>query len=222
MAEHACGEAKDEGWGRGKRPVINVSYGQAVNYTEWLSDKTGKQYRLPTEAEWEYAARAGSQRARYWGNGDERACQFANVADQSLKSKFPDATYPNGEKIIFLNATMVTQKPPRWAASSLMPSAYMTCWAMSRNGWKTAGTATTRGRRQMAALGPRGIAPGASCAAAVGTTNPRTCARPTATGTSPRNATTIWASVSPARFHAGTGPITVGTGVHGSVQRRSW
>jgi len=58
----------DQGWGRGKRPVINVTWHDAVAYTEWLSQKTGKAYRLPTEAEWEYAARAGTTIDYWWGN----------------------------------------------------------------------------------------------------------------------------------------------------------
>jgi formylglycine-generating enzyme required for sulfatase activity len=58
----------DEGWGRGNRPVINVSWQDARQYTSWLSRKTGQRYRLPSEAEWEYAARAGATTPYYWGD----------------------------------------------------------------------------------------------------------------------------------------------------------
>ena len=60
--------ADDEGWGRGRRAVINVSWEDAVAYAKWLSDRTGERYRLPSEAEWEYAARAGSTTKYSWGN----------------------------------------------------------------------------------------------------------------------------------------------------------
>jgi formylglycine-generating enzyme required for sulfatase activity len=65
----------DRGWGRGNRPVINVSWHDAVAYAEWLSEQTGKKYRLPTEAEWEYAARGGTSTKYWWGNniGKNRA-----------------------------------------------------------------------------------------------------------------------------------------------------
>ena len=65
----------DEGWGRGTRPVINVSWLDAQAYTRWLSKITGERYRLPSEAEWEYVARAGSSTAYSWGNeiGSNRA-----------------------------------------------------------------------------------------------------------------------------------------------------
>ncbi len=62
------GKPDDEGWGRGNRPVINVSWDDATAYTAWLSTQTGKAYRLPTEAEWEYAARAGTETKYWWGN----------------------------------------------------------------------------------------------------------------------------------------------------------
>ena len=58
----------DEGWGRGWRPVINVSWEDAVAYTQWLSAETGKRYRLPSEAEWEYAARSGTTTKYSWGD----------------------------------------------------------------------------------------------------------------------------------------------------------
>ncbi len=57
----------DEGWGRGRRPVINVSWDDAQGYLLWLKTKTGRDYRLPSEAEWEYAARGGSTTAYWWG-----------------------------------------------------------------------------------------------------------------------------------------------------------
>lgn len=59
---------EDEGWGRGRRPVINVSWQDAKQYVEWLSRKTGENYRLLSEAEWEYVARAGTTTGFYFGN----------------------------------------------------------------------------------------------------------------------------------------------------------
>lgn len=58
----------DQGWGRGRRPVVNVGWEEAQAYVRWLSAKTGKKYRLPSEAEWEYAARAGTRTAYPWGD----------------------------------------------------------------------------------------------------------------------------------------------------------
>jgi formylglycine-generating enzyme required for sulfatase activity len=57
----------DQGWGHGTRPVINISWNDVQGYVAWLSKQTGKPYRLLSEAEWEYAARAGSDKAYSWG-----------------------------------------------------------------------------------------------------------------------------------------------------------
>jgi formylglycine-generating enzyme required for sulfatase activity len=74
----------DEHWGREDRPVLNVSWADAKEYAQWLSKKAGKPYRLLTEAEWEYAARAGSSAAYYWGAGDASACDYAVVRSDWL------------------------------------------------------------------------------------------------------------------------------------------
>lgn len=65
IRDGACPEsdgivANDQGWGRGRRPVVEVNHGHALGFAKWLSAKTGKPYRLLSEAEWEYAARAGT------------------------------------------------------------------------------------------------------------------------------------------------------------------
>ncbi len=70
-------------------PVVCVSWNDAQAYAAWLSGKTGKDYRLPSEAEWEYAVRAGSSTPRPWGNNPNLACEFANVRDYSGQKETP-------------------------------------------------------------------------------------------------------------------------------------
>ena len=85
----------DEGWGRGRLPVTNVSWEDAQAYVAWLSDETGEEYRLPSEAEWQYMARAGTRTARYWGESDAEQCRYANGADQALREKDADPPIAN-------------------------------------------------------------------------------------------------------------------------------
>jgi formylglycine-generating enzyme required for sulfatase activity len=78
FADGGCGgnHPDDRGWGRGTRPVMDVSWNDAENYVSWLSKKTGKTYRLLSEAEMEYVTRAGST-TRYWW-GDDIGSDHAN------------------------------------------------------------------------------------------------------------------------------------------------
>ena len=83
----------DEGWGRGTRPVINVSWDDAQDYVEWLSAQTGGEYRLPSESEWEYAARAGTTTKYSWG--DEIGVNRANCDNFDCGDRF-EYTAPAG------------------------------------------------------------------------------------------------------------------------------
>ena len=95
----ACREAggcekdpDDHKWGKGIRPVINISWFEAVAYTEWLSRKTGFTYRLPTEAEWEYAARGGTDTEYWWG--DDPGLNNANC--RNCGPEITHETFPVG------------------------------------------------------------------------------------------------------------------------------
>ncbi|MEH6652302.1 MAG: SUMF1/EgtB/PvdO family nonheme iron enzyme [Motiliproteus sp.] len=87
---------EDNGWGRGNRPVINISWNDANAYVHWIQQQTGQPYRLPSEAEWEYAARAGSPTQYSWGNEvgtNQAACDDCGSAFDGQKTA-PTGSFP--------------------------------------------------------------------------------------------------------------------------------
>lgn len=118
----------DADWGRGKRPVINVSWYDAVAYCEWLSQQTGQLYRLPSEAEWEYACRAGTHTRYSFGDNENQLGGYAWFFENS-ESK----THPVGQK-----------KPNPWGLYDMMGNVsewMQDTWHDSYNGSPTDGSA---------------------------------------------------------------------------------
>ncbi len=110
----------DSGWGRGNRPVIYVSWHDATAYAKWLSQQTGKEYRLPSEAEWEYAARAGTTTEYWWGNtiGSNKAnCNNSSCGD-SFKYTAPVGSFAPNSFGLYDTANNVWE----WCADSWHPN----------------------------------------------------------------------------------------------------
>jgi formylglycine-generating enzyme required for sulfatase activity len=108
VGEGGCGHKPgDEGWGHGKRPVINVSWNDAKQFVAWLTKKSGKPYRLLTEAEWEYAARATTQA--------EVSQPFSTGATINYKQANYDAnfTYGDGRMGVYRQKTLDVGSLPK-------------------------------------------------------------------------------------------------------------
>jgi len=147
---------KDRGWDRSSRPVIDVSWQDAQQYVDWLKDRTGEHYRLPTEAEWEYAARAGTRTP--FSTGATISTDQANYDG--------DHTYGSGSKGEFRGQTtpVGTFDANPWGLYDMHGNVWEwveDCWSDSYEAAPKDGSAWTRGDCRLRVLrgGSWGIDP---------------------------------------------------------------
>ncbi len=187
VSEGGCSHVPhDAGWGRGNRPVVNVNWHDAGEYVDWLSHKTGKRYRLLSEAEWEYAARAGTRGPFHFGR--------TISTDQANYMGF--YTYGGAAR------EYIVEEPNLSAESPAMHSDCMMSMETYGNGWRIAGMAITRVHRRMVVPGLRALTVIYACCVAVpGARNRETCVRRIAAGSEPGAGTASSGSVLPGRLH---------------------
>jgi formylglycine-generating enzyme required for sulfatase activity/uncharacterized caspase-like protein len=144
VATGGCGGHKplDQGWGRGDRPVINVNWADAQAYVKWLSDKTGKKYRLLSEAEWEYVARAGTATPFWWGK--------SITPDQANYDGSVDPYQGGGSKGEYRQKTVPVKsfKPNPWGLYQVHGNVWEwteECWNENYEGAPNDGSAITTG-----------------------------------------------------------------------------
>ena len=125
---------EDHGWGRGNRPAIDVSWDDAKAFVTWLSQRTGKGYRLPSEAEWEYAARAGTNSSFWWGQAPANGnANCEDCAGSPPRQTLPTGSFrPNGFGLFD-----VAGNAAEWVED---------CWNESYRGAPTNGSAWTAGQ----------------------------------------------------------------------------
>jgi len=130
----------DRGWGRGNRPAINVSWLDAKEYVTWLTRKTGHTYRLPTEAEWEYAARGGTASPYWWGRSvGTRHANCRECSTGESERTLPVGSYKANPFGLYDTAGNAAE----WVED---------CWNDSYQGAPTDGSAWTTGQCRLRVL----------------------------------------------------------------------
>lgn len=128
------------------QPVVEVSWSDATAFARWLSGVSGKSIRLPREAEWEYACRAGTETVCYWGDNATETCAYANVADYTAKQKWSDWSVHDCDDGFPVTAPVGSLKPNKfllydmlgnvweWCADSYSGRGYLETAASIQNG----------------------------------------------------------------------------------------
>ena len=132
----------------GSHPVTCTSWDDAKAYAAWLSAQTGHRYRLPSAAEWEYAARAGSEADQPWGENGAGACASANVADQSAARRYPGWTVFGCDDGYIYTAPVGSFKASAFGLNDMLGNVFQwteDCWHEDYKGAPIDGSARTDG-----------------------------------------------------------------------------
>ncbi len=116
---------------RDDEPVVCVSFADAEAFAAWLTKRTGRSYRIPSAVEFEYASRAGSDAAWFWGNNSEDACRYANIADHTLKRRWPKRQEFNCDDGFESTAPVKSFAPNRFGLYDMIGNAWewtADCW----------------------------------------------------------------------------------------------
>jgi formylglycine-generating enzyme required for sulfatase activity len=125
-------------------PVVCVDWNAAKAYVNWLSQKTGHSYRLLSETEWEYAARAGTTTARFWGENPDDGCSYANLADQTARAKYSDLIAVNCRDGFVFTAPVGSFKPNAFGLYDMLGNVWQwgeDCWTGNSTDLPTDGSA---------------------------------------------------------------------------------
>ena len=126
--DHSSKEYKGHDLNGDSQPVVEVSWHEATGYCWWLSKRSDATYRLPTEAEWEYACRAGTSTPRYWGDDDVSMGRYANVYDVTAKAKinmfFDPADTTDGYGV---SSPVGSFEANAWGLHDMIGNAYELC-----------------------------------------------------------------------------------------------
>ena len=128
--EGLVGFARDHTWDSpgfvqgDDHPVVCVSYNDAIEYTKWLSKKTGEEYRLLSAAEFEYATRAGTRGQWFWGTVNSGACEYANVADTTFRRLYNYAPVFHCDDGYARSAPVAKFKPNPWGLYDMLGNAW--------------------------------------------------------------------------------------------------